>query len=141
MQKRVVPQLDHLLTVSDQSRKDIADAFKIPQSDISLVYNGIDTDEFAPIEGVHRLPFRIMATASADVPLKGLDFLLKAIAVLIGQFPELELLVVGAPKPGGHTEKLINQLGIKQRVRFVSNLETSELIRHYAEATIAAVPS
>jgi len=141
MQKRVVPKLDHLLTVSDQSRKDIADAFLVPQSKISLVYNGIDTDEFAPVEGVVRLPCRIMATASADVPLKGLDYLLKAIANLDAQFPDLELLVVGSPKPGGHTEKLINQLGIDRRVRFVSNLETSELIHHYAQATMAVVPS
>jgi glycosyltransferase involved in cell wall biosynthesis len=141
MQAYVVRRLDHLLTVSQQSRQDIADAFKIPADKINIVHNGIDTDDFSPIPEVERRPFRIMATASADIPLKGLDFLLVAMARLRSRFPDLDLLVLGSPKPGGHTESLINRLGIASQVRFVSNLTTQAINRYYAEAAIAVVPS
>ena len=45
-----------------------------------------------------------MATASADAPLKGLRFLLKAYARLLERYPRLELVVVG--KPSGDIEVL-----------------------------------
>lgn len=141
MQKYVVQNLNHLLTVSDQSRKDIAEAFNISTSKINLVYNGIDTDVFAPMAAVERLPFRLMATASADMPLKGLDYLLESLASLVDRYPKLELLVIGSARSGGHTEKLIKNLKLESRVTFVNNLETQQITRYYAQATMAVVPS
>jgi MMP alpha-(1->4)-mannosyltransferase len=141
MQKKVVKRLKHVLTVSSQSQGDIAEAFGIRASQIKIVYNGIDTETFSPVPGIERLPCRIMATASADQPLKGLDYLLEAIASLSPRNPNLELLVVGMPKPGGHTEKMIEKLGLSQSVRFVNNLETKEITRLYARATMAVIPS
>ncbi|MCG8333188.1 MAG: glycosyltransferase family 4 protein [Proteobacteria bacterium] len=141
MQTKVVRRLKHMLTVSECSRQDIANAFKIDDSQVSIVYNGIDTKAFAPMPEVKRRSFRIMATASADMPLKGLDILLKALTGLIPQFPELELMVIGSPKPGGHTEKLIGRLGLEQKVIFINNLKTEEITRLYAEATMAVIPS
>jgi len=141
MQGHVVRNLSHLLTVSNQSRHDIAKAFKISETKVDLVYNGIDTDDFRPIPGIQRVPFRVMATASADIPLKGLDYLLKAIALLIPRYPGLNLTVLGSPKPGGHTEGLIRQLKLEEKVRFVNGLTTAEVNRSYAEAAIAVVPS
>ena len=141
MQKAVVQKLNHLLTVSDQSRKDIAEAFDISTAGIGLVYNGIDTEAFAPMPDVTRSPFKIIATASADQPLKGLDYLLEALAALAPGFPELNLVVIGSPKPGGHTEKRIKYLDIESRVKFVNNLRTSDIRKLYAEATMAVVPS
>ncbi len=141
MQKQVVRNLNHLLTVSNQSRKDIAEAFDTKESRISIVYNGIDTEAFAPMPEIKRLPWRLMATASADQPLKGLDYLLQSLASLTSRYPKLELLVIGSPKPGGHTEKLIRKLGIASKVIFANNLETKEITRYYAEATMAIIPS
>jgi glycosyltransferase involved in cell wall biosynthesis len=112
MQKKVVKQLDHIVTVSERSQIDIAKDFSIPQSDIDLIYNGIDTEEFAPIAGIQKIPYRIMCTASADQPLKGLKYLLKAVATLREQYPQMTLLVVGKLNEGGYTEGLIKRLGI-----------------------------
>ena len=141
MQRRVVRQLHNIVTVSECSREDIARDFGIQPAGISLVYNGIDTDEFRPMPGVARNPWRLMATASADAPLKGLRFLLKAYASLLPRYPQLELLVVGAPRPGGDTERLLARLGLTEKVRFVSGISTEEMVNLYAEASIAVVPS
>ena len=141
MQKKVVKQLHNIVTVSERSRADIAQDFGIAPGHISLVYNGIDTDVFRPLPDVARQPMRLMATASADAPLKGLRFLLKAYARLLQRYPQLELLVVGQPKPGGDTERLLGRLGLEGRVRFVSGISTEQMVRYYAEATLAVVPS
>jgi MMP alpha-(1->4)-mannosyltransferase len=141
MQKRVVRQLRHVVTVSDCSRQDIARDFGLQPAGIDLVYNGIDTAEFRPLPEIHRRPWRLMATASADAPLKGLRYLLEAYASLLPRYPALELLLVGKPKPGGDTERLLAQLGIAGRVQFVSGISTAQMVAYYAEAAIAVVPS
>jgi glycosyltransferase involved in cell wall biosynthesis len=141
MQKRVAQRLRHIVTVSERSRRDIGTAFELDAGAISLVYNGIDTEEFRPLTDVTPIPFRIMATASADAPLKGVRYLLAAVAQLRDQFPELELLMVGRPQPGGDTEQLITQLGITDHIRIVSGITTEQLVIHYAEAQVVVVPS
>lgn len=141
MQKEVARGLHHVVTVSERSRRDIAVAFKLNPSSISLVYNGIDTEEFRPIDDVERIPFRIMATASADAPLKGVRYLLEAVALLKDKFPELECLIVGQPKPGGDTEQLIEKLNIENSIRFVSGIATEQLVEFYSQAQVVVVPS
>ncbi|MBL4583029.1 MAG: glycosyltransferase family 4 protein [Pseudomonadales bacterium] len=141
MQQKVVNKLNHVVTVSEHSRKDISDDFNRSEQRIDLVYNGIDTKQFKPIKGIERKPFRLMAMASADVPLKGLEFLLGALAILQKDYPELDLLLVGQPKPGGPTEKLINKLGIADKIQFVSGISTEQLVQYYVEATIAVTAS
>lgn len=141
MQKKVVKGLKHIVTVSECSRRDIAEAFTVEEQGISLVYNGIDTEVFAPGPDVPRIPYRIMTTASADQPLKGLRFLLEAVAKLRHRYPELSLLVVGKLKPGGATEKLIERFKLQSQVTFVSGIPTSQIVHHYAESVIAVVPS
>ena len=141
MQKRVVKQLHHVVTVSDCSRQDIARDFGLQPAGIDLVYNGIDTEVFRPLPEVQRKPLRLMATASADAPLKGLRYLLLAYADLLKRYPELELLLVSKPQPGGKTEQLIGRLGLKDKIQFVSNISTEQMVAYYAEATVAVVPS
>jgi glycosyltransferase involved in cell wall biosynthesis len=141
MQKKVVKQLHNIVTVSDCSRQDIARDFGLQPAGISLAYNGIDIDTFKPLPGVVRNPLRLMATCSADAPLKGLRYLLHAYAVLLERYPDLELLLVSKPNPGGQTERLVYRLGLADKVQFVADISTEQMVHYYAEAAIAIVPS
>lgn len=141
MQEKVVQRLKHIVTVSEVSRIDIASAFKVDAKDLSVVHNGIATDTFKPMPEVARIPNRIMATASADQPLKGLQYLLKAIKILAPTFPDIHLTVLGKLKEDGDTAKLLEQLNINEHLTFVSGIETEALVKLYAEASVVVVPS
>ena len=141
MQKKVIKQLSNIVTVSDCSRQDIARDFGLQPVGISLVHNGICIEDFRPMPQVQRNPLRLMATCSADQPLKGLRYLLHAYARLLKKYPDLELLLVSRPNPGGKTENLVKRLGIADKVKFVSGISTEQMVRYYAEAAIAVVPS
>ena len=141
MQKKVAKRLDHVVTVSERSQQDIASAFNLKPSAIDLVYNGIDTEQFRPMPGVAKKPFRIMATASADAPLKGVRYLLEAVAELAKQYPQLELLMVGQLQPDGTTARLIKRLKLTERIMFVSGISTEQLVAHYAAAQVVVIPS
>lgn len=141
MQTRVARQLEHIVTVSEQSRRDIIDAFELDPNRVGVVHNGIDTEIFRPLPEVERKPYRIMATASADQPLKGLPYLIRAIALLAEAWPDLQLVVLGKLRENGNTEKLIRELGVAGRITFVAGIPTLEIVRLYAEASVVVVPS
>ncbi len=73
-------RLPHIITVSETSKKDICKDFHMDPGKISVIYNGVDFEKFRPIPHIDKDPFRIITTASADVPLKGLNYLIKAMA-------------------------------------------------------------
>ena len=141
MQARVASQLDHIVTVSQLSATDIAIDFGVMPNTISVVPNGVDTALFRPLPGVSRRPRQVIATASADAPLKGLAVLLRAFKNLVDADPSTELVLIARPKPGGDTEALIEQLGLRDRIRFVGDASHEQINRLYAESAVAVVPS
>ena len=141
MQKKVAPNIKRIITPSKSSREGIVSEFKCNKENITVINNGLDTDEFSPEDNSKRREHRLITTASADVPLKGLDFSLKALKKLKKDFPNIHLVVIGTIKKGGHTEKLIKKLGIDDDVIFKSNLTKNEIKKCYSKSSIAIVSS
>lgn len=141
MQKRVAPQLQSVVTVSGASAKDISDDFNVDRSAISVMHLGVDSELFRPLPDKERESHRLMTTASADAPLKGLSVLLHAIASLRPDYPGIRLTLVGRPKPGGDTERLIASLGLENVVESCKGISHEEMVQKYASASVAVVPS
>lgn len=141
MQTSVARRLKNIATVSERSRLDIADAFTIDADRITVVPNGIATDEFYPEPDIPREPNLLITTASADAPLKGTQHLIPAIAKLVEEFSDLRLIFIGKPKPGGTTEALIKQHNLEPKIEFRHGIESAEIRQLYARATLAVVPS
>jgi glycosyltransferase involved in cell wall biosynthesis len=139
MQGRVARRLEHVLTVSQSSARDIAADFGVAPDRIQVVPLGVEPEVFRH-SGDPRVPGRIVAMASADTPMKGVATLLEAFAKLRTE-RDVELLLVSRPTPGGPTEQLIDRLAIGDSVRFVSGLTDTELAEVVGSAEIACVPS
>ncbi len=140
MQKKVAGTLSRIITVSNASKQDIGRDFKIPLERFRVVPNGIDTDLFYPIPGIKRENNRIIVTSSAETPLKGLRYLLQAVAA-ISAFRNIKLVVVGDLRQNGDIEGCIRSLGIKDCVGFTGRIDSDAFVRQYAKAGIAIVPS
>jgi glycosyltransferase involved in cell wall biosynthesis len=138
MQGRVARRLRTVLTPSESSARDVVTDFGIDPSVVEVIPLGVD-DVFRP-PTTPRTPGRIVAMASADAPMKGIATLLEAFAKLRTE-REAELVLITRPKPGGRTEQLIDELAIKDSVRFVSGLSDTELAELVGSAEIACVPS
>lgn len=139
MQGRVLRALPAVLTVSRSSAEDIARDFRVPAGRLTVVPVGVETDVFVP-PVLPRVPGRVVATASADVPLKGLVPLLEAVAKLRTE-RDVELVVVGKAKEGGPTAATIERLGLAGHVRFVTGVSERELVELFGSAQVAVVPS
>ena len=141
MQTKVIRQLHHLVTVSEAARRDIASAFGVDAQRIQVVHNGIDLNRFKPMPEITRASHRLMTTASADAPLKGVQYLLKALAEVAKVVPDITLCLLGKLKPGGETEALIDALNLRDRIEFHVDISDQEMVDLYARATIAIIPS
>ena len=140
MQKRVSRTLRRIITVSECAREDIAREFRIPRDRFSVVPNGIDTKIFYPLPEIRREPDRVIVTTSSDVPLKGLFYLLHAVAAIAAR-RAIRLVVVGTPKENGGISRLIRRLGIGDRITFTGRISNEEFVRQYARASMAVVAS
>ena len=141
MQKKVAKKINVVVTPSCNSQQDIHKDFKVPISRIKVIPNGIDFNTFCPKPNIVPSPNQIITTASADVPLKGLDFSLHAIARLKYEYPDIKLTVIGSPRAEGHTERLIKKLKLVEQVSFKTNLTKEEITQEYARSSAAVVSS
>jgi MMP alpha-(1->4)-mannosyltransferase len=140
MQKRVSRGLSHIVTVSNRARHDIAQDFSIPPERFRVVPNGIDTERFHPIPTIPREKDRIIVINSADTPLKGLPYLMAATARL-SQERNIRMFVIGTPDKNGSVARIVRQLGLGSSVTLTGRVSTSDLVKHYAKAAVAVVPS
>jgi len=140
MQKRVARRIPRVVTVSESSAGDIAAQMGVRRDRMSVVPVGVDTGLFRPLPHVRRVPGRLMTTASADVPLKGLVPLLEALAKVRTE-RHAELVVVGQPRDGSLVPATIERLGLEGAVTIAGVVDNLRMIELYAEAEVAVVPS
>jgi glycosyltransferase involved in cell wall biosynthesis len=140
MQMRVAAKVPRILTVSESSRRDIVAQMGVPPEALRVVQIGVDHTHFRPLPEIERQPGRIMTTASADVPLKGLVPLLEAVAKVRTERP-CNLVVIGKPRPQSRVSETIERLGLGDAVEFMSGISDRRVIELYAEAQAAVVPS
>jgi glycosyltransferase involved in cell wall biosynthesis len=141
MQKRVAHQVPRILTVSTSSRRDIVEQYGVRPEQLAVVPIGADHTHFRPHPEVRRVLGRIMTTASADVPFKGLLPLVEALAKLRTERPEAHLVVVGRLRADSPVAAAVDRLGLRSAITFESGVSDDRMVELYAEATVAVVPS
>jgi glycosyltransferase involved in cell wall biosynthesis len=139
MQGRVARRMPRIVVVSENSIKDIHADMGVSFDRMRLVPVGVDPELFTPLDHVQRTPGRLITTASADVALKGLAYLLEAMAKLRTE-RDVTLTIIGKPRDGASND-LIDQLGLRPHIEFVSGVPDERIVELYAEAELAVVPS
>jgi len=139
MNRRVTPRLDDLITVSRAAARSVASAFRLPVERVKVVYNGVDTELFAPAAQMKKTPNRLIFVGNTEDRKKGIRFLLEAMLYLP---KETTLTVVdgGAPR---HLlmEELMKRYRLGGRVECTGKIPTQEVAAKYREAEIAVCPS
>lgn len=140
MQTKVAQKLQRILTVSRSSKDDICRDHKTNPQKLVVVPVGVDVEVFKPMPELSRNPGQIITTTSSDVAMKGLRYLLEAVAKLRSE-REVNLCVIGKPKPDGAVAKTIQDLSIGDIVTFISGVPEKTIVELYAKSQVAVVPS
>ncbi|MAI77852.1 MAG: hypothetical protein CL917_02825 [Deltaproteobacteria bacterium] len=139
MQQQVARRLARIVTVSQASAVEIERYFKIPTSQIPVVYNGTDTNLFRPIPSVQKEADMLFVGRTEDRK-KGIGTMLEALSML----PEhITLKIIDGRIPtDGLVPRLINKYKLQARVQIVDRMLTvDELVEQYSTARVAIVPS
>jgi glycosyltransferase involved in cell wall biosynthesis len=139
MQKIVSNHLDRIITVSHDSAREITQAFGIPPERIRVVYNGLDSREFAPLPGLAKKPNSLIFVGNSEDRKKGLLYLLRALTYLPGNV-SLTVVDGGAPQRS-FAPMLTEEYKIGHRVHFTGKIGPGDLVRLYCGAEIAVIPS
>ena len=139
MQGKVASKMPRVVVVSKNSIDDIHTDMKVSLDRMRLVPVGVDHELFSPKPLVQRKPGHMITTASADVALKGLSYLLEALAKLRTE-REVHLTIIGKPREGANAD-LIRSLGLEDCITHVSGVTDERIVELYAEAELAVVPS
>ncbi|HEV3472735.1 MAG TPA: glycosyltransferase family 4 protein [Actinomycetota bacterium] len=138
MQRRVARRLRGVITASGTGRDDAVEEFGLAPERVSVVHNGVDTDLFKPVPDQKRVPGRLITTTSADVPIKGLAYLIEALAKLRTEH-DAHLIVVG--KPRKNVQAAIERFGMQPHVRFETKIDSLRIVELYASSEVAIIPS
>ncbi|MEM3402393.1 MAG: glycosyltransferase family 4 protein [Candidatus Hadarchaeum sp.] len=130
---------DRVIAVSDQTKDDLI-SLGISVEKISVVPNGID---FGEISGIPPAAERLdVVYLGRLIKPKNVDVLLRAVAALRGEFPELKVGIIGDGPERGTLEKLAGELGINKNVKFFGFVEDfREVIGLMKSSKVFVIPS
>ncbi len=141
MQKRVAPKLKKIICVSKPSKEDVIEEFNVDPNKIEVILNGIDINSFTTSSFDKREENKIITTASADIPLKGLKYLIKSLPKILDSFPKTTLTVIGKSPNNSEVSKLIEDLNLSDVITFRSGISEKEIVDLYHSSELAVIPS
>ncbi|WP_291843321.1 glycosyltransferase family 4 protein [Maricaulis sp.] len=140
MQARTARALPRHLAVSDAARQTHAEQYGVDAARVRVAFNGLDHETFRPAPSVSRETGLIVTTASADVPIKGLDVLIEALGRVAAARPTARLHIIGTLRDGP-AKRMLAAHGLADRVTTSSDLTRAEVAGLYHRAHIVACPA
>ncbi len=137
-----------IISISRLTKNDLGKYYQLPEEDITVIYNGVNTVEFTP-ENRNRyrpglrqeLGFSetdiLLLFAANEFKRKGLRTLLEAVALPMQNAP-VKLLIVGGDSPDRYTG-LIRKLKIKEQTYFCG--PRHDMNRFYAASDVFVLPT
>lgn len=144
---------DCVITVSNAMADELL-KLGFPQEKIRTCWNGVDPAKYDParISNDDRLALRrtygvqdnetLLFFIGRLVTVKGADKLVRAMPLVLKDFPNTKLLILGIGDMGNEIRCIANELGIQDKVILRSEfVSEEERIRHYAAADVVVLPS
>ncbi len=105
----------------------------------SVVYNAVDPELFAAAS--QSVAGQTVLSVGNLIPIKGHETLIKAIASLVGSFPEVSLEIIGTGPELSRLQELVARLNISQRVHFLGRQSRTDVANAMRRCTVFALPS
>jgi glycosyltransferase involved in cell wall biosynthesis len=112
---------------------------KFVKSKLSVIYCGVDTDEFKVRHKKYSTPTIICVSRLAKY--KNIKTLILAFAYLTTKLKKVNLIIVGTGPQSESFRKLTKALNIGSKVKFYSNLPRLELVKMYKSSHLFSLPS
>ena len=150
VEEQVLGSADAVVVSTEQEKEDLARLYQAPRHKIRVIPAGVDVELFHPVgkakarQALGLDEKMVILYVGRIEPLKGIDLLLNAFA-LLDNTAGTRLLVVGG-RPGqdgelGRLKSMALELGIEDLVTFTGAVGHTELPDYYSAADVFVLPS
>jgi glycosyltransferase involved in cell wall biosynthesis len=140
MKHRYVMKADHIVCVSEATRKDLLQIYPDITAPVSVIHHGVDPRFSPDAPRVPHLPLDYVLFVGNRGQYKDAKTLIEAFARIHGRFPDLELAFVGGGKFSSSERAQFKEWGIEDRVHQYA-LTDVQMRGAYAHATAFVFPS
>jgi glycosyltransferase involved in cell wall biosynthesis len=150
--KRSVEQASHILTISEFTKKEIIHFYHYPEKRITVTYPGIEISNLksqmsklnlkTKIFKKYNIKNKYLLYIGTLQPRKNLVRLIEVLNILISQYPNIQLVIVG--KKGWFYEEIFNkvkELDLEDKVLFTGFLPEEEKTVFLQNALALVLPS
>jgi glycosyltransferase involved in cell wall biosynthesis len=141
VERRFAPPLyrrQHIVTLSESSRRELVDRFGFRDDRVFAVPPGIDA-RFRP--GGRRAAEPLVVAVGRLTPVKRFDVLVRQLAAVRHRQPRLTLVIVGEGVERERLEALIDEVDATAWVRLAGRVSDAELLALYRRAWVVASAS
>ena len=112
--------IDRVLAISGETRRELIEKYYVEPAKVETIYCGIDLSRFADANRAVREDGNLVIGSAAElIPEKGMDYVIRAAEALFKDFPRLQCVIAGDGPERARLERLVNNLQLESRVRFV----------------------
>lgn len=149
IERRVYHATDQFIVLSEFFRKQLATHYDVPNQRIHVVPGAVDITRFhdtmdrSVVRARLQLPEHacILVAVRRLVRRMGLDLLVRAVASLRADIPNLHLVLVGAGSQFAELADLVQSLGLERHVTMTGRVADDLLPLYYQAADMAVTPS
>jgi glycogen synthase len=143
IEKEALQKASHVITVSNMTKSQLVSRFVIPESKITVVYNGIDLSKYKAFVKKEQFGItdKVVLFHGRLSIQKGPDYFLKAAQKVLQKEKNVRFIISGK---GDLLPQLVNEaisLGIIDKVMFTGYIEDKKLPYLYAIADCYVLPS
>ncbi|MEM1659049.1 MAG: glycosyltransferase family 4 protein [Candidatus Jordarchaeales archaeon] len=149
LEKMCAEKADRVITVSNYIKQELVNIGINPEK-IRVVYNGVDSKRFKPASEKEKREIRskyglensklVLFLGRLD-PSKGLDYLLKALPMILEEEPDAKVVIAGRGWLEPTLAALAKLLGVEDHVVFAGYIPPKELPALYSAAEVFVSPS
>ncbi len=138
-------KIDHVVTVSECSRRDLIEQMGISADRITVIYQGVDLEHFTPAVPLQGVRFEFMpyvlCVAGTD-PSKNVKSLIAAFSNLAPEIrSQHHLVLVGDVNRNKALQLCVQEQGIAENTVFTGVVSDSQLAALYQNASVFVFPS
>jgi len=146
--QRTLLEAERVVTISQYTRQELI-RLGVEPDRIIIAPPGVDADYFQPnreagehirsLYGLGEKP--ILLTVARLIPRKGHDRVIEAMPFILQQVPEAIYVIVGEGPDEERLRKLVQSVGVGNRVAFIGSVPAADLLGWYNAADLMVMPN
>ena len=132
---------DHVIAISEHTAGRAAARFSVPRERLTVVHHGVDPCRFEPEEPRPEAANPYLFSLGNSKPYKNLPVLVRALAIVLAQRPDVDLVIAGRGDSLESLTELARRLGVADHLHYTGMIDDKEVCRLFQGARALVFPS